>query len=219
MERLLDHVRPLPKGAVWYEDVFPWLTRLDEKADAFRRELTEYIEGGGAMPDKEDLSPGRVSRYGPDRWEFLHLLVYGQRIERISERFPETFDALAVMPNCCGAMFSRLPPESRRIMRHSDGRNGTLRVHVPLKVPAGGACYMRIGGQDVHWEVGRSFVMDASVEHEVFKDVAEERIILILDLLRPAPRWLRLLYQNMYPPVMGRVAQKVLQESYSKLTV
>lgn len=76
---------------------------------------------------------------------------------------------------------------------------------------------MRIGGEDVHWQERKAFALDATIDHEVFKDAGEERIILILDFLPPAPLWLKVMCQRLYPRVVGQVAQQVLRASYSRL--
>lgn len=216
MHALMRKHADLPPGVVWYSDVFPWLRSLERAAPRMLAELEQYVADGGVLPDKEELSPGRTLQYGSERWEFLHLVVYNEELEAITSRFPETMRALGQVPGCCGAMFSRLPANTKRILKHSDGANGTLRVHVPLKIPEG-TCFMRIGGQDVDWSGGRAFALDATVAHEVFKDVEKERIILILDFLPPAPFWLRWFGQDLYPRISGQLAQRVLRESYSRL--
>ena len=44
---------------------------------------------------------------------------------------------------------------------------------------------MRVGDEIVHWEEGRSYVFDDTNPHEVWNDSGEERIVLLLQFLRP----------------------------------
>ena len=76
-------------------------------------------------------------------------------------------------------------PDSK-IIPHCGDTNSVYRCHFGLKVPAGlPSCGIKVKGQERRWEQGKWLVfMDAFV-HETFNATQEERIILLMDVLRP----------------------------------
>mgnify|MGYP006144286501 CR=1 FL=1 len=62
-----------------------------------------------------------------------------------------------------------------------------LRVHLPLKVPAGSsdACALRVADEARQWEVGRALIFDDAFEHEVWNETDESRVVLLFDLWHP----------------------------------
>lgn len=216
LSSLAERLSPIGAGPVWRSSALPWLKTLEARAPEIRAEIEAYLAAGKLMPDKEDLDPGRTSQYGTDRWEILHLMTYGERFDEIAAHFPVTMAAVEAVPNLSGIMFSRLPPERKDIPPHRDAKNGTLRMHLGLKVPAG-ACYIKVADTIVHWREGEAFALDASYEHSVRKDADEERILLIVDFVRPVPEWLAQLSYGQYSKQCGIYARKQLRGSYTRL--
>ena len=203
-------------GPVWRRDELPWLDKFESAYAAIRDEIVAYLASGRCMPDKEDLDPGRTSQYGTDRWEILHLMVYGEMMPSVADSFPRTMEIAKQVPGVCSVMFSRLPPERRHIPAHRDAENGSLRMHFALVVPPG-KCFIRVADQLAHWREGEAFVIDAAFEHEVTKEADRERIILIVDFYRPVPRWVALLTHRLYARHGGKIAKRVLRNSYQRL--
>lgn len=204
-------------GPVWGRQELPWLVDIERMHGSIMAEMQAYLAAGNRLPDKSDLDPNHAV-YGRERWELLHLQVCGEPIASVVRHFPVTMATLARVPGLCTAMFSRLPPERSYIPRHRDGESGTLRMHLGLKVPDQGRCYIRIADQDLSWQVGRAFVMDVGAnEHEVLKDAEQERIILIVDFLRPLPRTVAWISWWLYRWHVGKAARAMLRDSYRKL--
>ncbi|WP_313918918.1 aspartyl/asparaginyl beta-hydroxylase domain-containing protein [Tahibacter sp.] len=217
VDPLLKRFSLIGRGPLWRSEALPWLAQLEAAHEQVNAEFRRYVQSGMSMPDKEDLDPGRTSRYGTDRWELLHLLVYGERMPDVAEHFPETVKlAESIVPGMCSIMFSRLPPERHQIPRHRDAENGTLRIHLGLVVPEHGACFINVGDATAHWRVGEAFVMDATYEHEVTKEANAERIVLIVDFYRPVPGWVAWLTHRLYRRHGGKIAKRVLRASYAK---
>ena len=86
------------------------------------------------------------------------------------------------------ALFSRLDPESV-LEAHTgweDLANHVLRVHIPLVLPPGDLCGVWVDGcVQLHRE-GEALCFDDSKTHRAFNYSSEARIVLILDLVRPA---------------------------------
>mmetsp|Transcript_11229 Transcript_11229/g.18604 ORF Transcript_11229/g.18604 Transcript_11229/m.18604 type:complete len:560 (-) Transcript_11229:22-1701(-) len=86
------------------------------------------------------------------------------------------------------ALFSRLDPETT-LEAHSgweDLANHVYRLHLPLVVPPGGLCGAWVDGAVETHEEGRALCFDDSKVHRAFNFSQQERIVLILDLARPA---------------------------------
>lgn len=212
---LAERLTPIGPGPVWTPEELPWLKILEQDSRAIRSEVDAYL-ARAEMPDKEDLDPGRTAQYGRERWQLLHLITYGEVFESNARHFPITMAALRRVPGLAGAMFSRLPPERHDIPAHSDAKNGTLRAHLGLKVPPG-ACFIGVADHIMHWREGEAFALDASYRHFVRKDAEEERILLIVDFIRPVPAWLERMSYDMYVRQGGARARRHLRESYRRL--
>ena len=63
--------------------------------------------------------------------------------------------------------------------------NRKLRCHLPLIVPEGGLCRLRVGDQTVTLEEGKCYLFDDSFEHEAFNDADTPRVVLIIDVWHP----------------------------------
>ena len=106
---------------------------------------------------------------------------------------PLTAAALAAMPcRMTGvpfayAFFSRMGPGCE-IAPHFGPTNLRVRVHVPVRVPAGGAAVagLRVGGETRGYDVGRALVFDDAFEHSAWnKSPTAERDVLLFDLWHP----------------------------------
>jgi aspartyl/asparaginyl beta-hydroxylase (cupin superfamily) len=80
------------------------------------------------------------------------------------------------------AVFSLREPKTR-IPPHTGVNNARLIAHLPLIVPSG--CGFRVGAETRHWEPGKAFVFDDTIEHEAWNDSDQLRVVLILDLRNP----------------------------------
>jgi len=85
------------------------------------------------------------------------------------------------------ALFSRLDPEAV-LEPHTgwqDLANHVYRVHLPLKIPSGGLCGTWVDGCVQTHIQGQLLAFDDSKIHQAFNYSSEERLVLILDVLRP----------------------------------
>lgn len=84
------------------------------------------------------------------------------------------------------ALFSRLDPETT-LAPHTgwkDLANHVLRLHIPLVVPNGSYCGTWVDGCVENQCVGKVICFDDSKVHRAFNYSQEERIVLIVDLIR-----------------------------------
>jgi len=114
-------------------------------------------------------------------------------VDKTCSFVPETTRLLrALGPALRTALFSRLNPRTR-LNTHtgwSDLANHVLRVHIPLAVPGGdysaGLCGTWVDGCVETHEAGRIVCFDDSKVHRAYNYTDEERVVLIVDLLRPS---------------------------------
>mmetsp|Transcript_36480 Transcript_36480/g.83222 ORF Transcript_36480/g.83222 Transcript_36480/m.83222 type:complete len:211 (+) Transcript_36480:2647-3279(+) len=114
-------------------------------------------------------------------------------VDKMCSFVPETTRLLrALGPALRTALFSRLNPRTR-LNTHtgwSDLANHVLRVHIPLAVPGGdysaGLCGTWVDGCVETHEAGRIVCFDDSKVHRAYNYTDEERVVLIVDLLRPS---------------------------------
>ena len=174
------------------------LDTLMKGIDAIRAEA-QQIPQWTAWPEQ--------NHYADNSWNVFPLcytfpandITQRKFIDKTCAFAPETARLLQTLgPTLRTALFSRLDPGAR-LGAHTgwaDLANHVLRVHIPLVVPGGkyskangsfntGLCGTWVDGcVDTH-EEGHIICFDDSKVHRAFNYSDEERIVLIVDLLRP----------------------------------
>lgn len=64
---------------------------------------------------------------------------------------------------------------------HAGYTSALLRCHMGIRIPDGDCC-LKVDGETIHWQEGRSFIFDDTFIHEAWNNTAESRTILLLDL-------------------------------------
>ena len=90
------------------------------------------------------------------------------------------------IPDLFQAFFSILDPE-KSIPSHTALYSGYLRYHLGLKIPRKDPPSMRVKDQWYVWQEGEAILFDETYDHEVLNRSAEERVVLVVDVLRPMP--------------------------------
>ena len=107
---------------------------------------------------------------------------------------PVTYDLLRKIPNLTFAAVSKLRAFSsihphKEWIKEDDRllyNNGNLhRAHLGLKIPADADnCAIRVGTEIRTWSPGKFLMFNDSMEHEVWNNTPEDRIVLVLDFLK-----------------------------------
>jgi aspartyl/asparaginyl beta-hydroxylase (cupin superfamily) len=173
---------------------FPWLDAIEAATDDIRNEMTHvliadraglqpYIDYPAGLPIDQwkELNHSR-------RWSAYFLWNQGTPEPAHIARCPRTMAALANIPRCEVAgraptvFFSILDPKTR-IPPHTGVTNTRITVHLPLVVPPD--CSFRVGGTTREFEVGKAWLFDDTIEHEVWNNSDAPRAILIFDIWNP----------------------------------
>ena len=115
-------------------------------------------------------------------WDVFGLLAFGRRVERGIESCPRTAALTLSIPGVTTVGFSRLAAGAH-IQPHAGWVETVYRLHLGLVVPQG--CTLRVGAETRPWRNGECLVFDDTVEHEAHNRSREDRIVLLLDFLRP----------------------------------
>jgi aspartate beta-hydroxylase len=184
----------IPALEFFERDDFPWLDAVEAATDDIRTELTNvliadrpglqpYIDYPAGLPIDQwkELNHSR-------RWSAYFLWNQGTPEPAHIARCPRTMAALAHIPRCeVGGraptiFFSILDPKTK-IPPHTGVTNTRITVHLPLIVPPD--CSFRVGGTTREFEVGKAWLFDDTIEHEVWNNSDAPRAILIFDIWNP----------------------------------
>lgn len=177
------------------DQTYPTLRRLDRAHPSIRSEVVDVLKDRDFLPayhdldpDQADISaaPAKAGADGTKQWKVFYLWAMGDRAEQNAERCPITTAVLASIPNVFQAFFSILEP-GKSVPEHNGPYCGYLRYHLGLVVSDECPPSIRVRDQHYTWREGESVLFDDSWNHEVTNDCPEQRVVLIVDVLRPMP--------------------------------
>ncbi len=164
-----------------YRKVFPQLELLKQHQATLLQELQSiyHTEDWFDWPE--------THLYGDDvEWNVFPFLAFGLKVDRMCELCPETARILQSLPGIRIAVYSRLGAKSE-LEPHcglAPMANDALRCHFGLIVPQN--CGIWVEGEIQEQRAGEIIVFDDSKEHSAYNKSSEERVVLLMDLQRPA---------------------------------
>jgi len=195
--RIAEFFRPVSPPYISHDEFYPGLLHpLMQRLQIIRDEALA-IPRWTAWPERQHYSTKSENPDSPT-WTVFPLcycfpanLVENRKwIETTCSFVPNTTSLLRTFlgDRLRTALFSRL--ESETILEAHIGwedlANHVFRVHLPLVVPPGDLCGTWVDGcVETHCE-GRPLCFDDSKTHRAFNYSRNDRIVLILDLARPA---------------------------------
>ncbi|MFC0169303.1 aspartyl/asparaginyl beta-hydroxylase domain-containing protein [Pseudoduganella danionis] len=183
----------LPQIQYFEREAFPWLDQVEAATPAIRAELEQILKDQDAFepylkPDPTLPARERGGLHNNRDWSAFYLYRNGEIVAENAARCPATMAAMAhvPMPQIAGraptVLFSLMRPGAH-ITPHTGILNTRLICHLPLIVPQG--CSLRVGNETRHWEEGKAWVFDDSIEHEAWNRSNETRVILLFETWRP----------------------------------
>jgi aspartyl/asparaginyl beta-hydroxylase (cupin superfamily) len=178
------------------DEVCPELNRIHSDLDAIKREITTLTD-----EDKIWSEWPEKHLYSTDKeWKVIPFMGFGITIEENCQRFPNLWRFISSIPNIRIAIISKMAPGLKLKPHRGWGShaNHVLRAHFGLVVPKEKSCYIALGdGVDeetdelVNREIGyhsqdRWLVFDDSKHHMAENTSDQNRIVLIVDVDRPA---------------------------------
>lgn len=187
------------------EEFFPELSTIETNFDTVKKEYEEVnkhfeIPAYHEIEKRQYAISGKVA---PEvKWKVFLLYYSGEIPELAKQLSPETCAIVSKIPGIYKAFYSVLEP-GKSIPAHHGPYRGYLRYHLGIKVPKKQPPSIRIKDEIYHWKERESLLFDDTWDHEVRNESKEERVVLILDLLRPLPY---------FPDLLNRFITKVLMK-------
>ena len=169
---------------------FPFLHDLEKNYEQILQELLELLNLN-VKPFWMKTFPEYVESENKQAWRVFTFLLYGSlfylmKSPKHAQLCPKTSELIFNIPQIISCDFSLLPAKTR-INPHKGYSKMILRVHLPLIVPIGNLCGLKVGNEIHHWKEGELVIFDDSFVHEAWNDSNEPRVVLMFDI--PNPRW------------------------------
>ncbi|RYY33380.1 aspartyl/asparaginyl beta-hydroxylase domain-containing protein, partial [archaeon] len=118
-------------------------------------------------------------------WNVAYLDLHNVDFEANRAACPVTVAFLRSIPRLYGhTLFSATSPGTH-ITTHTGPTNRKLRIQLPLIVPEGDGCRLRVGEYVEVLRAGKAIVFDDSYQHEAWNDSSAARFVLIFDIWHP----------------------------------
>jgi aspartyl/asparaginyl beta-hydroxylase (cupin superfamily) len=165
----------------------PALLEVQRNYPAIKKEVEALLSGGVNLPRYHEVAPGqeRISA-GEKKWKVFIFDTAGARTKAGRALCPATSAVLDKIPNLFQAFFSILEA-GKSIPAHNGPFYGAIRYHLGLLVPRDNPPSIRIKDQFYTWKEGEGVLFDDTWNHEVFNASTGDRVILLVDVLRPLP--------------------------------
>lgn len=180
------------KRAIFYnvDKVYPSLQTLEDNVETIKSEYLDIINNKSKLPCYHELDDiqKEISETTENDWKVFMLQVCGENADS-NNQCPKTRALLEQIPNVNQAFFSIL--DARKSVPAHDGPYcGYLRYHLGIQIPTDAPPHIRILNERYVWQQDKGVLFDDSWNHEVVNDSDEIRAVLLVDVLRPLPRWL-----------------------------
>jgi ornithine lipid ester-linked acyl 2-hydroxylase len=174
------------KNPLFFYDAadFDFLRPLSSNYESIKKELLTLLEN----KNKKWFTtyPHYVKSENDHSWQVFTFMLFGIRSKENASLCPKTAELLFSIPQIISADFSNLKPHTH-ILPHTGFTKTVLRCHLPLVVPEGNLCSIRVGNQERFWKEGELMIFDDSFEHEAWNRSDQERVVLMFDI--PNPLW------------------------------
>ena len=179
-----------------------WASQIEQIWPVFLEELENWLRAGGrATPYfRQSMASG-------GQWKTLPLMTWGLEYHRTMRHFPRSMAALAQIDGLVSVAFNVLEAGAR-IAPHYGDTNCAIRFHLPLKVPGAlPTVGIQVGEERRSWQTGKLLGFTDGYVHSAWNDSAQDRYILLLDVIRPGYRQKK---QMICATVLGSLAVQAL---------
>lgn len=150
--------------------------------------LSEYDQLSKKNHDSLWLNtfPEYVTSENSRNWKVFTFLFFLMKSPKHARLCPQTADLIYNTPSIISCDFSLLPANTK-IAAHNGYSKMILRCHLPLIVPKGNKCGLKVGNETHFWKEGELVIFDDSFVHEAWNHSKEDRVVLMFDI--PNPKW------------------------------
>lgn len=199
---------------------FPFLDILTKNVSVIKGELLDLLEKNKENQWLETF-PQYVDSDKTKAWKVFSFIFFGMKFPHNAKLCPKTAELIYSIPDIISCDYSFLKPNTH-IEPHKGYTRMVLRCHLPLVVPKGHQCHLRVGDETREWEEGKLMIFDDSFEHEAWNKSGKDRVVLMFDI--PNPLWnytagqiSKYKIENMDDPfLLGMLPKEKWLEAYSK---
>lgn len=172
------------------DDANPSLRLLQKNYQTIKKEAEALLASGLKLPKYHEIDQAQIQISNADEreWRLFPLYINGMIPEAAQQHCPETLKLIQQIPDVFQAFFSILAP-GKSVPAHRGPYIGFYRTHLGLIVPEKNTPEFRVRTDRYVWKEGDLMTFEDYLEHEVTNHCDEERLVLIVDTLRPFPGW------------------------------
>lgn len=175
------------KNPKFFYDVkdFSFLKPLETNFQTIKKELIELMQSNQGNQWLKTF-PDYVVSNNQKAWKVFTFLFFNMKFPSNAKLCPNTASLIYSIPEILSCDFSYLEPHTH-ILPHKGYSKMVLRCHLPLIVPDGELCSIRVGNETKYWKEGELIIFDDSFDHEAWNNSDEKRVVLMFDI--PNPYW------------------------------
>jgi aspartate beta-hydroxylase len=200
--------------AVYYDidKIYPELNNITQAYEQIKEEFLSIDTQ--SLPKYHDIDPRqeKISNVTPGSWKVYMLSMMGISNPKAEKECPLTCEVVKSIPNLMQAFFSILDP-GKSVPLHQTPYFGYLRYHLAVEVPNDEPPQIIVKDIPYTWQEKKAVLFDDTWPHEVKNNSTQRRVVLIVDVLRPMPKFASLLNKViLYGLAKRRYAQKAMSQ-------
>jgi aspartyl/asparaginyl beta-hydroxylase (cupin superfamily) len=185
LDRFLVRYSKVGNSPVLDNSCFPWTQDIESNWEKIRDEALAVMKEPDTIPPLREISPDHAGIARDNGWKSFFIWGYGYKHPENALSCPETTRIVERIPGLVSAFYSIHVP-GLHIPVHRGVTKGIVNCHLALKIPQEREkCWMMLDGTDYPWTDGKALMFDDTYEHAVWNNSNENRIILLIQVLRP----------------------------------
>ncbi|GLS26646.1 aspartyl/asparaginyl beta-hydroxylase domain-containing protein [Marinibactrum halimedae] len=159
---------------------YPWSLDFENHYASIRREVDNIFN---------NVDVGSIP-LGVDQFPKAHSVLVAQQgkvEEEAKQLLPTLAQVVGNVPSLANAELSILAPGAE-LRLHKSAFRCFLRMHLGIIIPKGDVC-LELEGERLEWQEGKVMIFDDFYPHRAWNKTEHTRVILMVDLFRPMPKW------------------------------
>lgn len=194
----IPNIKYKPLQEFYHTTIFPHLNLIN--SSIIKEELANYIKNNNnwtEWPEYDLWKNNKKDNYNlQTSWTVIPLVAFTKPCEKNIKLFPNTMNQLKQIPNVITAGFSKLGPGTKLSFHKGWAKlsNNVLRCHLGLRVEKN-KCKILVTKENnypnltnikaMYQQENKWIIFDDSLYHSATNDSDQDRIVLILDIVRP----------------------------------
>jgi len=175
----------IPPVKYYSNDYESMLRPLKDNFNAIQKEVLDYVSSF-EMKNFEDIIPGNNNIPSfKGAFKIAPLKAFEVYFEKPLSKCPVLYRVLREIKTIKVITISKLAPHSA-IKPHFGSFGGYIRTHLGIKIPEGDTALI-VGGEKRKGSEGEFLFFNDRQYHTAYNNTDEERIIFLIDMVRPLP--------------------------------